>query len=152
MKPKKRQHLQIPDNLIDIDQNGYPFERTEVFQPRVGPPPGLMDEAAAQEWSLFELEALCDGLKRYAGARVFERIFRMYCRPMQVLNKYSVTEIVTIAADVREKLIQSQTEIDGQVEGWVKSIPVWTKGHHALGKENEEAGEQEANEPLFVEP
>ena len=140
MSWKKREHLKIPDEHVEMDQNGLPFERTEVFLPRVGPPPGLVDEAARREWSMVELSSLCDGLKAYAGPNVFERIFRKYCPTGRELNRYNVTEIVATAAGVREKLIESQRNAYGNVEDWITSIPVWTKGHHALGKENEDRG------------
>ena len=134
----KLEHLQIPDHSIEADQDGQPFERTEVFLPRVGPSPGLVDEAAAKEWSMVELNALCDGLKQYTGPNVFERIFRKYCSQGRELNRYNVTEIVTMAAKIREALIEDQRGKYGDVEAWISAVPVWTKGHQALGKENED--------------
>ena len=137
MSQKKRVYLQLPDQ-IDVDENGTLFERAEVFHSRVGPPPGLVDIAATQQWSMVELRALCAGLQRYTGPNVFERIFRKYCQQGQELNKYNVTEIVTTAAGLRKNLIENQRGQYGDVEGWITAIPVWTNAHQALGKENED--------------
>ncbi|KAK3699046.1 hypothetical protein LTR37_016650 [Vermiconidia calcicola] len=139
MKLSKRQHLALPDHyFVETDQNGLPFERTELFHPRVGPPPGLVDRAAALQWSMVELGTLCDGLKRYAGANVFERTFRKYCGQRGELNRFSVAEIVVTAAGLREQLMELQGRDGGEVEEWVLGIPVWTKGHVGMGKENDD--------------
>ena len=141
IRPRKREHLQLPapENYFEVDQDGLHFERTEVFHPRVGPPPGLVDEATAKQWSLVELSTLCDGLKQYAGKMVFERIFRKFCGQGRELNRYNVTDIVTTAAGLREMLTKQQKDSYGDVEDWISSIPVWTKAHQALGKENEDS-------------
>lgn len=143
----KRKHLALPK--YDIDQNGMRFERAEVFHPRVGPPPGLVDLATRQQWTMVQLSALADGLKLYTGPHVFERIFRKYCRRGAELDRYNVTEIVTTAANLRDVLTER-----GEVEEWVTAIPMWTKTHEALGKENEEIqqgdNEAQAEDGLFV--
>ena len=139
----KAKHLAFPDHYIEIDEDGLPFEREQLFVRRVGPPPGLVDEALARQWSMVELSSLCDGLKQYSGPFVFEKVFRRYCGKGRELNKYNVTEIVTVAAALREQLTLDQESKYGEVEEWIAAIPVWTRAH-ALGKENEDHG-------IFVE-
>lgn len=136
MNEAKRKHLELPK--YDIDQNGMRFERTELFLPRVGPPPGLVDRASKLPWTMVELSALGDGLKQYSGPHVFERIFRKYCRRGAELNKYSVTQIVTMAVMVKEAWIKWAGENGVAMEKWAEDVPVWTKAHEAIGKENEE--------------
>lgn len=141
IRAQKREHLQIPQNCIETDQNGRLFERTEVFHPRIGPPPGLVDRASKVQWTLVELASLCDGLKEYRGPNVYERIFRRYCGRGRELNRFNVTMIVTTAAGMKESLTNNQMNTYGDVEQWILDVPVWTKGHQALGKENEQAEE-----------
>lgn len=139
---RKLEHLQISSNLpIEYDQNGRAFSREEAFGPRIGPTPDKVDEAAAHEWSLEELTALLDGLRQYSGPRVFEKTFRRYCGVGKELNRFNVTEIVVTAAILRESLIASQKKDEerrGVVEEWILDVPVWIRGHKALGKENED--------------
>ncbi|KAK4539941.1 hypothetical protein LTR36_009983 [Oleoguttula mirabilis] len=136
--PRKKQHLKQPDPEPEVDDNGVRFERVEVFTPRIGPTPAMVEAARQRVWSMLELDALREGLRKYSGPDVFVSVFRKYCHHKTgVLTKYNVTEIVTTAADLREYLASLQQEQSGEVEDWVKAIPVWTKGH-PLGKENSE--------------
>ncbi|KAK5123494.1 hypothetical protein LTR85_002532 [Meristemomyces frigidus] len=137
MSAPKRRHLKLPDPLPEVDQNGVRFERLEVFTPRVGPEPAMVEAARNEVWTMKQLDALAEGLKAYKGPNVFEKIFRRYCGKHGSLNPYNVTQIVTIAAWLKEYIATSQQEQRGEVEDWVKAIPVWTKGH-PLGKENTE--------------
>jgi len=132
---RKREHLTEPQIGTEYDQEGQPFERLEVFAPRVGPPPAMVEAASERVWRMAELDALVSGLKRYQGPDVYWKIFREYCGRTGLLNKYNVTEIVTVAANMKEYYTNLQQEANGQVEDWVKAIPVWTRGH-PLGKEN----------------
>ena len=141
MPNAKRIHLQLPDQYhIEIDGNGIPFEREEVFGPRVGPPPDLVEAASFRQWSLVELSALRDGLKDYMGVSVYERIFWKYCKPRGELNQYSVTEIVVRAAALKEFLTAYQMRKFGDVEGWVLAVPVWSKASHGAGLQENEGG------------
>lgn len=127
MPNAKRIHLQIPDQYhTEVDYNGIPFEREEIFAPRVGPPPDLVEAAMMRQWSLVELSALNDGLKNYTGPNVYERIFWKYCVPRGELNKYNVTEIVVQAAEVKQTLTADQMKRFGDVEEWITVIPVST--------------------------
>ena len=141
MPNAKRIHLQLPDQYhIETDGNGIPFEREEVFGPRVGPPPDLVEAASFRQWSLVELSALRDGLKDYAGVSVYERIFWKYCKPRGELNRFSVTEIVVRAAALKEFLTQYQMRKFGDVEGWVLAVPVWCKASQGAGLQENEGG------------
>lgn len=141
MPATKRTHLQLPEHYhIEYDQNGIPFEREEIFHPRVGPLPAFIEAASTLQWSLVQLSTLYDGLKEYTGPNVFERIFRRYCVPRGELNKYNVTEIVVEAALLKEKLIDDQEKAYGDVEQWILDIPVWTRPRHIDGQENEDEG------------
>jgi hypothetical protein len=142
MRASKRAHLAIPDEYhTEYDHNGIPFEREEIFHPRIGPPPDLVEAALKQQWSLVELSALSDGLKAYTGEHVFERTFRRYCGPGRELNKYNVTDIVAMAVQVKERLVDDQRRKYGDVEQWILDVPVWTRGQHGEGQENEDAVE-----------
>lgn len=133
---KKLIHLELP--RYDIDHNGNKFERAQIFHPRTGPPPGLVDLASKEVWKQLELSALADGLREYAGPLVLERVIRKYCGRSGELNRFNVTQIATVAAMMREVLVQQATDASEEVPTWVKGIPVWTKMMHPLGKENEE--------------
>lgn len=134
---QKRRHLRTPNPQPEVDNNGDPFERVEVFTPRVGPPPAMVEAARQLVFTMSELDALSEGLRTYQGPYVFEKVFRKYCGRYGLLKRYNVTEIVTVAADLKEYLTGSQQRESGAVEDWVRRIPVWTKGH-PLGKENVE--------------
>lgn len=142
MRASKRAHLAIPDEYhTEYDHNGIPFEREQIFHPRIGPPPDLVEAALSQVWSMVELSALRDGLRAYTGEHVFERTFRKYCGPGRELNKYSVTEIVTTAVQIKEFETASRRKNGAEVEQWILDIPVWTKVQHGEGQENEDAVE-----------
>ena len=134
MPASKQRHLRIPEFVPECDQKGSPYERLEVFQPRLGPPSTLVEKARQKEWAAEELYALHDGLRDFSGRLVFEKIFRRHCIRKGLLNAYNVTEIVTVAAWLKEQLSQIQSE-EGEVKEWVKNIPDWTK-RYAIGKEN----------------
>lgn len=134
MKPAKRAHLATPG--FEIDLLGELFERVELFHARVGPSPSLIDAALARDWSLPALGALVDGLQAFAGPAVFTAVIRKYCGPDGELNDFNVTEIVTIAARIRQELVKSRRDAGKEVEGWITAIPVWTRGQCRVGKEN----------------
>ncbi|KAK4579878.1 hypothetical protein LTR86_000079 [Recurvomyces mirabilis] len=136
---QKREHLRMPEPRVEYDQDGAPFEREAVFRPRIGPPPADVEKARMLVWSNVHLAALAEGLAKYAGADVYEKIFRQYCRRGGCLNGYNVTEILVCAAGLKEYLVGLAEEAGEEVEGWIGGIPVWTKGY-PLGKENEEDG------------
>ncbi|KAK4507671.1 hypothetical protein PRZ48_001406 [Zasmidium cellare] len=129
-------HLRMPDAPVEFDQNGEPFERVELLTHRVGPHPVHIKRAKEQVWSTEEINALLEGLRRYTGPQVFQDIFRAYCRRNGALYYYNVTEIVTIAADLKEHLEEKQMEEYGEIEQWVRDIPVWTNVQTMLGQEN----------------
>ena len=134
MRPSKMRHLQMPDPNLDIDANGAIFRRVSLFHPRVGPPPGLLEDAKCIPWTEGELRALTDGLKSYAGPMVYERLFRAWCPRGMMLNKYNVMEIVASAENVKKYY----EDVGGVVEDWVKAIPVWSKSQaDREGEENE---------------
>lgn len=141
---KKRRHLGAPAAMPEFDVNGAQFERISVFTPRVGPSPAAVEEArrefASGQWSEEEIRALHDGLKNHArDDRMYENIFNDHCwcsgSKRGMLNKYNVTQIVTIAADLMEYVKSQQMENRGELEDWMKSVRVWTTGQ-ALGMEN----------------
>ncbi|KAF2159246.1 hypothetical protein M409DRAFT_60953 [Zasmidium cellare ATCC 36951] len=132
----KAKHLRMPYATVELDQNGEPFERLEVFRHRIGPHPVHVELARQREWTVEQVQALLEGLRRYAGRRVFQDIFRVYCRGTGILSDYNVTEIVTIAADMKEHLEEEQMEVYGAIDQWVQQIPVWTNIQTMLGQEN----------------
>ena len=136
MRPEKRKHLRAPSPAAEFDQDGMAFERVELFNPRVGPSPAMVEKAREKKWSMPELAALSESLERYRGPDVFKRLFYRHCTKTGLLNAYNVTEIVTVAADLKAYLMDKQQEEPGGVQDWVKAIPVWTKGQ-SPGKENE---------------
>ncbi|PPJ58953.1 hypothetical protein CBER1_04093 [Cercospora berteroae] len=136
----KRAHLRQPISFPEEDHNGHPFERLEVFRPRVGPPPALIVKAKQQSWPEESYAALMKGLQMWSGdVLIFERIFRMFCGRNGALNGFNVTEIVVMAALIREHLEKTVLTVDGEGGeesdgewGWVKGIPDWTRVHTVL--------------------
>jgi hypothetical protein len=122
----------------ELDADGLPFERVDVFAPlrvRVGPSLLQMQAARAKSWSIQQEQDLCEGLKDFAGEDVLIRIFSKYCG--KSLTNFSVSDIVTHAADLRERWLLESQESQQTAPAWVQQIPVWTRPH-AIGKENEE--------------
>ncbi|KAM3415878.1 hypothetical protein BST61_g9380 [Cercospora zeina] len=129
----KRQHLRQPVPAPEEDHNGATFERLEIFRPRVGPLPAMVEKAKTQAWPEKSYEALMQGLEMWSGdILVFERIFRKFCGRKQPLNGYNVTEIVVMAALVKRHL-EETWDVDGEREWWwVRQIPDWTRPHTVL--------------------
>jgi hypothetical protein len=142
---KKMDHLAVPP-VVDIDQNGEPFERVSVFGPRIGPSPSKTMQARQHPWDKHELAALEAGLKEFAGPDVYIKIFRAYCCQHGVLNRYNVTEIVTKAADLIGFRKKKQMKKQGYVEDWLEEIYLWTApweyGDGGRGQENRVASDQ----------
>ncbi|EGP91335.1 uncharacterized protein MYCGRDRAFT_107288 [Zymoseptoria tritici IPO323] len=147
----KLDHLAVPP-LVDIDHNGEPFERIALFTSRVGPPPSKTTAARAKIRPEHELAALEAGLKAYAGPRVYQDIFETYCVQHGVLTDWSVTEIVTLAADIVAVEKREQMKEQGYVEDWVEQIPLWTAPHPDLVEQGQEnrAGVEEEDEWIEV--
>jgi len=139
IRPAKMKHLDFNDPSEE-DANGRPISRTDSLAPRVRPSPGIVQQAASVSWEMHELTALHDGLQAYAGPRVYEKIFRRYCGIGKELNRFNVTEIVTTAEMIRQRLTAPQDANAGkgwEVEDWMMAIPtIWTKVQTAYGKEN----------------
>lgn len=123
----KRRHLCQPSAEPEQDQNGERFTRVEVFRPRVGPQPGLVNRIKSQVWPRQSQTALVEGLMTWAGdALVFERIFRAYCGRNGPLNPYNVTEIVVQAALLKH-VLEPDCDPHAEDTAWVAQIPDWTK-------------------------
>ncbi|KAK6435551.1 hypothetical protein LTR95_008257, partial [Oleoguttula sp. CCFEE 5521] len=133
----KRDHLALPSNMPEFDSSGHIMERVELFHARVGPTPTMIDAAKDIVWSMPQLVALQEGLKKYAGERVLESVMLSLCKKGGVLNEFNVTEIVVQASQIREQLLEHCP----RVEDWMKGIPdlgVWSRG--SGGAENEDPG------------
>ena len=122
----KREHLQLPNIGRELDFNGDEFERVEVFHPRFGPPPSFVAEArerVRREWTDDESDALWRALARFSGPMVLVKTIRKHCGQGGKLHKYSVTEIVTAAAIMRQQLLEAYQP--GSAPDWVGAIPNW---------------------------
>ncbi|KAI6850129.1 hypothetical protein KC332_g179 [Hortaea werneckii] len=133
---RKHRHLAPPEPMLELDHNGVPFDRVEVFKNRIGPSRAAVNALSDLVWEPEQLAALDAGLRTYKGEFVFESIFRKYCGKGGPLRPFNVTEIVVCAADYKKYMEEYQKNAIGQVEDWVEQIPVWTSGH-PLGKENQ---------------
>jgi hypothetical protein len=125
----------------ELDADGLPFERVDVFAPlrvRVGPSPEQMQSARAKSWSARQEQDLMAGLEEYAGDDVLVHVFTRYCK--NSLAAYNVTDIVTRAADLKERRLLECHESQQAAPAWLQQIPVWTRPH-AIGKENVEHAE-----------
>ncbi|CAI9632570.1 unnamed protein product [Alternaria burnsii] len=131
--PHRRLKLAITrlQDLEEKDANGVVFERLPVFTSRSAPlhrQASTLDDS--REWTEQEETALLDGLKRYAGPQVFEKIFTTYCKPDSsrplggCLRERSVAEIVTKAAQFRSNLQKLYQDNGWVVEDWITKIPV----------------------------
>jgi len=123
---RKRKHLERPEMCRELDSNGQEFERVEVFRTRIGPPPGFVVEAKARlrrVWIDEEFDALWQALEHYSGPMVLVKTIRQHCGKGGKLHKYSVTEIVTAAAVMRQRLLEAYPK--GHAPDWVDAIPNW---------------------------
>jgi hypothetical protein len=138
-----KQMLLSYTELIDqeLDANGLPFERVDVFAPlrvRVGPSPEQMRSARAKSWSAQQEQDLMAGLEEYAGGDVLVHVITRYCKTS--LAAFSISDIVTRAADLKERRLLECHESQRAPPAWLQQIPVWTRPH-AIGKENVEHAE-----------
>ncbi|EME48388.1 hypothetical protein DOTSEDRAFT_76048 [Dothistroma septosporum NZE10] len=132
---EKQKHLRFPDPTdaeLEYDSTGRSFQRQQVFRTRTGPHPAAAERARSAIWPLKALEALQSGLRRHTGPLVYENIFAEHCREVRgALNPYNVTEIVSVAAMLKGFLIDN-----GDMEDWVRAIPVWPKEYEVVGEED----------------
>ena len=133
MTSAKRTHLKTTDFLQqprprpEIDQDGNTFTRLEVFRPRMGLPPAIVDRVRSQTWPKRSQQALVAGLMKWAGdPLVFERIFSAYCWRHEPLHDYNVSEIVIKAAQLKQ-VLEEDCDTDSEDWWWVSRIPDWTK-------------------------
>ncbi|KAF1828966.1 hypothetical protein BDW02DRAFT_192311 [Decorospora gaudefroyi] len=133
--PNRRRRLETTkQDLEERDANGITFERVPVFRSRSTPPhhqvqPLLED----REWNEEQETALIDGLKAFAGPKVFENIFERHCRPRLhgrhvssndptgLLRDFTVTDIVGKARWIRS---QSLRVYQDKAEDWMIRIPI----------------------------
>ena len=127
--PRRFAHLRLKELVSneDLDANGDPFERLELFAPRVQASPAvkLSQLEEQSEWTDTELAALLDGLKAFKGPSVLYDLFAKYCGPGELLRPYNVQQITRKAAYLRTILLQADLSQDKESEDWVKSIPIY---------------------------
>ncbi|KAF2837659.1 hypothetical protein M501DRAFT_995642 [Patellaria atrata CBS 101060] len=120
-----------PANHYDIDANGEPFDRIEVFPTKSDKRSSpnwwrMMDD---QGWSEEEKEALIFGLARYSSKNrsevaVFAKIFKDSCGRGKSLRGRTATEITYMAWLLKNLFISDDTERGLEIEQWVRDIPV----------------------------
>ncbi|GAB7355333.1 hypothetical protein MBLNU459_g5863t1 [Dothideomycetes sp. NU459] len=130
LRPEKDRHLRVVPltrhgpQSPEVDANGQPIERMQMFGRREGQaPPDHDTDNTFQPFELEPLYALRKGLEAYAGPRVYQRIFDEYCRDGQPLQPYNVSEIVEQAVWLRRCLIEDSEAQGVEVEDWVYGIP-----------------------------
>jgi len=133
-------HLAMP-SLPDIprhevDANGEPFEREEVFNPRQSRPPGSKSVQNCMPWSDKTVEVLAYALRDFSDGPIYEAIIRELCprvygneRPNRqhhpdrgALADYNVTEIVEKAMELKRNLLNDCEVYDDEVEPWMTKI------------------------------
>lgn len=127
--PQKTRHLRViplekshqRDN--EVDANGEPIERMQMFGQRGSQAPDPRLAADFQPFAVEPLYTLLKGLEMYAGTTVYQRIFEEFCRDEQPLQPYSVSEIVEQAVWLRRCLIEDHTAQGTEVRQWVHDIP-----------------------------
>ncbi|KAF2275480.1 uncharacterized protein EI97DRAFT_468043 [Westerdykella ornata] len=126
MDKQRRMHLSYLsfENLEERDSNGVPFQREEVFEHRPIPHAFKQLQAKRRPWTEAEMEALLEGLEKYAGPSVFESIFQKYCRPGGPLRDFNVMEITAEAERHRTALLEQFADNGWGVPEWIKMIPV----------------------------
>ena len=127
--PRRFAHLRLKELASDtnLDANGDPFERLELFAPRVQASPAAQQSQLIDhsEWTDVELAALLDGLKTFKGPSVFNDLFAAYCGPGAPLRQYNVQQITRKAAYLRRTLMRADLSQDKESEDWINSIPVY---------------------------
>lgn len=126
----RHDHLRMKsqiDDAVDLDANGVQFERVTVFKDRDWsrrPEQGGGTPLEGPEWTDEQCLALLDGLRIYQGPQVFEKIFKRYCRPGDILRRYNVEEITQQAAYLRKMAIKADETSREETEQWILDIPV----------------------------
>lgn len=126
MDRERRAHFHMRP-LVDLveerDANGVRFEREPFFRARSTP---FTHRGASEtvEFSPEQLDALVEGLERFAGPRVFEHIFKRYCQAGGILEDFNVEEITSQAAEFRAVILESGETSGYDVPGWIREIPV----------------------------
>ena len=127
--PRRFAHLRLKElaSDVDLDANGQPFERLELFAPRIQASPAMSQTTAEDysDWADEELATLLEGLKTFAGPSVFYDIFATYCRPGESLRRYNVQQTTRKAAYLRRLLMEADLAQSKDSEGWIYSIPVY---------------------------
>lgn len=70
IRKEKFAHLAFPSSLTEEDFDGIPFERMQLFTPRTGPTPSMMNRVRQVEWSDRALAAVWFGLENYSGTQI----------------------------------------------------------------------------------
>ncbi|KAF2117074.1 hypothetical protein BDV96DRAFT_598016 [Lophiotrema nucula] len=122
---QKRLNITKFADLDERDANGERFERVQAFHDRVAPPAQRTNNLGLDDWQEYQEYTLIDGLKEFAGPRVFEHIFRQYCGPDEALRDFSVTEITAKAAQIRSVLMLMAQNAGWEPEDWIKQIPIF---------------------------
>jgi hypothetical protein len=139
--PRRRQALRMRQEYFDkkmttwtddetngreeVDADGFPFSRVDLFKKRVVPPASPSSADGEKVWTDEQMGALIDGLESFAGSDVFRNIFQYYCGVGQPLRRFGVPEITAQAVDVRRRLLKTYEERGWtDVPEWVEEIPI----------------------------
>ncbi|KAF1350042.1 hypothetical protein BDV97DRAFT_353081 [Delphinella strobiligena] len=107
---------------LELDGNGEPIERVELFGRRQTLPPGRNGAHNAPKWTQDESYTLVKGLREFSGPRAYHKIISQYCQAGQLLNKYNVSEIVDRAMWLREQMVRTQRETQQEPWAWLLAI------------------------------
>ncbi|KAM0723405.1 hypothetical protein Q7P37_000391 [Cladosporium fusiforme] len=116
---QKLRHLRsCPATLVKTDAGGRP---------------NLSKPANEESWTMPELNALKEGLQKYADhqhvppseSKVFQRLINRECRPGGHLTARNVLEIVNAANQLKDYLQDLRLERGEVIEPWVERIPRW---------------------------
>lgn len=125
----------LTDNAIQVremhevheerDANGIPFSRVDLFKKRLVPPASPRLAELEKEWTDEQMWALVEGLQKFMGPHVFQKIFNRYCGSDEPLRFFGVPEITAKAAEVRMLLLRRYEKQEwSDVPEWILLIPV----------------------------
>ncbi|KAF1984935.1 hypothetical protein K402DRAFT_395309 [Aulographum hederae CBS 113979] len=112
----------------DLDADGVPFERSDIFEARTGPVKQHHCRDMG-EWNMQVPEeehlmlTLAGALEKFQGPQVFHRIFAAHCGPGGALRDFTVLQILRQAWYFRTRMLRHYAELEEEAPAYLKDMP-----------------------------